>query len=744
MKIKNRSEQDSISGGKNIKKKIGAVKRKSVPFLVVILVVTSALCYGQNSDCPSCIVGYWKMDETSGTLAHDSINGNHGGVFTDGDGMDPVWVSGIVGNALDFAGDAPDAVVIGDDPAYHFGTGYFALEAWIKYEGPTDSSVMYPAIMSKRPGPEGSDPLEGFCLCLSYWEGGIPGTLLLRIEDTNYYPCSTPVDDGEWHHVVVQRCQGQIQFYVNGQLDATATSNKDATTDADLTLGLDPQSSFDTEWEGLIDEVALYDCCLSRRRIAIHHEQGENGFGYSTCTCLYSSSRTMQMLTMPNLWDVDNPPVSGWTTINVIPDDDADDSAWGDRFPDLPWHAMYNEGAHWVYGNVYWDDPVSGGHEYYKIPLTVQPGNCVTLHFKAYVDDTATFYITGPGYSTPTEFYTHITSMNEHDPTEFTIDIDGQPGPDCLQPGDYTIYIDHWDTAGQQYGLIFTAECVSCPCCECEEWEDVTVTWTSPSGTQESWTGSCGETFGLGSIPLGTPIEINTSITCGPSPPCRLGPSYEWEVTEVGDGPPFSASGETLPISFIPTAAGWNTFKVELNASCDSPCTPCTIWIRVNPSEPCIDIEKKVLDPTTGELVDSIEVPVGTEVDFVITVCNCGTSDLESIKVVDYFFDCLEYLDSEASVTIDDISISGNQVTWEFGSLTLPPGDCFDIEVKAKVVSEGNCQNCVEVHAEFEGESISDKDCVAVTGARSGICLGSALLTGILALGVVVLNRKKE
>ena len=741
MKIKNRLEQDSISGGKNIKKKIGALKRKTVPFLVVILVVTSALCYGQNSDCPSCIVGYWKMDETSGALAHDSINGNHGQLLTDGDGMDPVWVPGIVGNALDFAGDAPDAVVIGDDPAYHFGTGYFALEAWIKYEGPTDGSVMYPAIMSKRPGPPGSDPLEGFCLCLTYW-GNIPGTLLLRIEDTNYYPCSTPVDDGNWHHVVVQRCRGLVEFYVDGLLDGAAASTKDATTDADLTLGFDSSSHYDTEWEGLIDEVALYNCCLSPVTIAIHHKQGLYGFGYSTCTCLYSSSETMQMLTTPDQWDVDNPPVSGWTEINVIPDHDADDSDWGIRFSDKPWHAMYYEGAHWVYGNVDWDDPIPYGHEYYKIPLTVQGGNCVTLHFKAYVDDTATFYITGPGYSTPTPFYTYPASksMYEHDPAEFTIDIDGQPGPDCLQPGEYTIYIDHQDIEGVQYGLIFTAECVSCPCCECGEWGDVTVTWTSPSGTQKSRTGHCGESFGIGDIFPGTPIEINTSITCEPSPPCPE-PNYEWEVTNVG-GPPFSDSGVTLPVSFTPTATV-GAFEVKVSASCgDSLCTPCTII--VNPVVKCMDITKKIVDPDTGELVDNIEVPVDTEVDFVITVCNCGTSDRENIKVVDYFFDCLEYLDSEASVTIDDISISGNQVVWEFGSLTLHPGDCFDIKVKAKVVSEGNCGNCVKVYAESQGESISDGDWVAVTVVRSGICLGSALLAGILALGVVVLNRKKE
>lgn len=278
MKIKNCLEQNSISEAKNMIKKMGAFKRKLVTFLVVTLVVTSALCIGQGPDCPCC-VGYWKMDESSGALVHDSINGNHGNLLTDGDGMDPVWVPGIAGNALDFAGDADDMVIIGDDPAYHFGTGDFALEAWIKYEGPTDGSVMYPAIMSKRPGPPGSNPSEGFCLCLSYWSTGVAGSLLMRIEDSNYFPCSTPVDNGKWHHVVVQRCKDQVEFYVDGQLDGTATSTNNADTNADLVVGLDPKSSFDTEWEGLIDEFTIHNCCLSRQTVADHYDKGLNGYG---------------------------------------------------------------------------------------------------------------------------------------------------------------------------------------------------------------------------------------------------------------------------------------------------------------------------------------------------------------------------------------------------------------------------------------------------------------------------------
>jgi hypothetical protein len=61
------------------------------------------------------------------------------------------------------------------------------------------------------------------------------------------------------------------------------------------------------------------------------------------------------------------------------------------------------------------------------------------------------------------------------------------------------------------------------------------------------------------------------------------------------------------------------------------------------------------------------------------------------------------------------------------------------------------------VHAESQGESISDGDCAAVTvignktadaapeGSEEsgGQCLGSTLLIGILALGAIALNRKK-
>lgn len=192
------------------------------------------------------------------------------------------------------------------------------------------------------------------------------------------------------------------------------------------------------------------------------------------CACLYSGMDGMEMLLDEN-WDGNNPDAGSWVPVNVIPQGDANASDWGVRFPDLPWSFMYDSCAYWVYGNNDWNSPVSYDHEYYRLPFTVPiNGNCVWVRFQAYIDDGAKFYIDGPGFNGPTLFYKHYAnvSMYNHDPVEFLVDP-SVPVPICLGPGNYTIYIDHLDTAGVIYGLIFTAECISCQCpCQYEsrEW----------------------------------------------------------------------------------------------------------------------------------------------------------------------------------------------------------------------------------------------------------------------------------
>jgi len=266
-------------------KRVHGSRRKRRRGISAVIVLGGVVVLGcavlAITEAPQCMVGYWRLDETLGAVAADSTGGNNGVLTTDGDAQDPSWQPGRVGNGLYFPGDLVDSVVVQDAPGLRFGSGAFAIELWLRYDGPTDGTIDYPCILSKRPGPRRSNPVEGFALCLSYWTGATQGSLLLRIAGKNYVPCATRVDDGEWHHVVAQRSSDHdVEFYVDGQLDGTARSSLSADTTAGLRIGVDSSSSFSTKWIGMLDELALYSCCLPVEVIRSHYEAGLRGEGY--------------------------------------------------------------------------------------------------------------------------------------------------------------------------------------------------------------------------------------------------------------------------------------------------------------------------------------------------------------------------------------------------------------------------------------------------------------------------------
>jgi hypothetical protein len=115
------------------------------------------------------------------------------------------------------------------------------------------------------------------------------------------------------------------------------------------------------------------------------------------------------------------------------------------------------------------------------------------------------------------------------------------------------------------------------PCCECLDWEPVTVTWSGSSpGT---WTGKCGDNLPISAASLCKAVSITSSINCSDN--CQ--PTYTWSVTKSPGTPPAEGpwTGTGLPASFSPTSPG--SFTVVLNASCDGiSCPPCNIFIRVS------------------------------------------------------------------------------------------------------------------------------------------------------------------
>ncbi len=69
--------------------------------LVLGLVMTSVV----GAADPDLLVWY-KFDETSGTIAHDSSGNGHDGPLNG----DPIWVPGQINGALDFGGDGDHGI----------------------------------------------------------------------------------------------------------------------------------------------------------------------------------------------------------------------------------------------------------------------------------------------------------------------------------------------------------------------------------------------------------------------------------------------------------------------------------------------------------------------------------------------------------------------------------------------------------------------------------------------------------
>jgi hypothetical protein len=210
---------------------------------------------------------YWRLGETSGATAADEVGGAPGnyrnGVLLGLAGA----IAGDTNKSVRF--DGVNDIVGMSDPAsgvLDAGTGDFAVEAWIKGTANNER-----AIVSKRV----------FFSSQPFWEvtitddsghlgevkvGAYNGSVMRQA-----YGPAIRVDNGAWHHVVVQfdRDFG-ITVYVDGIAKTTTgafTGNMSNT--GEFLLGKST-SFFVPYLKGDLDEVALYGKLLPAARIQAH------------------------------------------------------------------------------------------------------------------------------------------------------------------------------------------------------------------------------------------------------------------------------------------------------------------------------------------------------------------------------------------------------------------------------------------------------------------------------------------
>jgi N-acetylneuraminic acid mutarotase len=187
------------------------------------------------------------------------------------------WVDGIVGNALDFDGDDDYIGSIGTTSTFSFihNIGIFTLEAWIKLND--YSSDDYYVILGSTTG----SAYKGFSFVYDNRFGISDNQLLLAINNGisgDAIIISTSSDDAitnnEWHHVAVTGDGLKVIFYVDGVADpGSGTMGPKASGDASdvLNIARSPHHSAPYHYEGIIDEVKIWNKALSAEEIQSHY-----------------------------------------------------------------------------------------------------------------------------------------------------------------------------------------------------------------------------------------------------------------------------------------------------------------------------------------------------------------------------------------------------------------------------------------------------------------------------------------
>jgi hypothetical protein len=230
--------------------------------------------------CDANLLGHWKLDSDP----CDSSSYNHYG-YIDGDSNNYSWVTGHDGEvsnpAIEFTGTC--RLFVPDDnntpalrPKYHV-----SVSAWAYSKGQSDSA---------RVVVKGQDNKETYLMQLNDDD-----KFMCEVRDANgeQYDASTGVSQNEWLHLAGTYDGNVLKCYVNAELRETTDANfvvvKGWTLSQDKSgLAIGNRSEDTTkQFNGIIDDVRVYDYALSQGEVAWLATDGEGYVALTSPANLY-------------------------------------------------------------------------------------------------------------------------------------------------------------------------------------------------------------------------------------------------------------------------------------------------------------------------------------------------------------------------------------------------------------------------------------------------------------------------
>lgn len=221
-------------------------------------------------------VGYWRLDETSGSVAHDYIAGNNGSYLN--------TLLGQPGNGLVDTHKAARFGALSSVNCYVSGipidfattsNAAFSVEAWVN--GNAQSSDA--GLISKGYGSGGEQ------FNLDCGAGSHAFRFFVRDRTGGAHVAGGSVTpNGQWHHLVgvCDQANGNVILYVDGAANASATiaANSGLLSSTNpVTIGSRQSgagTSYNFQFVGLMEEVAIYDYALSPAQVQAHFAAASN------------------------------------------------------------------------------------------------------------------------------------------------------------------------------------------------------------------------------------------------------------------------------------------------------------------------------------------------------------------------------------------------------------------------------------------------------------------------------------
>jgi len=221
------------------------------------------------------LVGWWKFDEGSGTVAYDSSGNGNDGNLTNG----PTWATGKIGGALSFDG-VNDYVDFGQknlgvnsnlSVSYWFkpnnGNGVIVEQGW-NFTNNEFGWVVY----------LGANDYAPAARSISFGSGDTSGNYNSKaiVQDA-----ADTVDLNVWQHVSVIKVGTNIKIYLVGSLSHEGQIQKSAITynsGYSLSIGkdlTDTSSNYNSLYQGLIDDMRIYDRALSATEVQALYNLGQ-------------------------------------------------------------------------------------------------------------------------------------------------------------------------------------------------------------------------------------------------------------------------------------------------------------------------------------------------------------------------------------------------------------------------------------------------------------------------------------